>query len=166
MTFFFLSAFSPSFAADDKNVVQASTIPLGSPFYRHLAFDFNLDMREMIKFEKKGFGHGEMVTLVLISKSSGTALKEYGKRRLKADVSLQQMAEEAGLNYETLYKVARIIKEGIEAKGDKDLPPPVFPLTPKEEEEKKKKEKGKKGEGDFPGESKEPGTSPILPPGP
>lgn len=137
--------------------VEISTLPIGSSFYRHLANDFNLDLKELVKFEKKGFGHTEIVTLVLISKSSGTVLKEYGKRRLKDQTLLKDFAAEAGLDYPTLYKSARAIKEGIEAKGDTLLPPPVYeatPLpaeTPEKKSKKKKKDKTeKKPDGDNP----------------
>lgn len=122
-------------AADDESV-KSSTHPIGSAFYRHLAYDFNVDLRDLYKFERRGFGRAEIITLVMISKSSGTVLKELGKRRLKADTALKTMAAEAGLDYDTLYRVVRVIKEGIEAKGDNNLPPPVL-----ENEQAKEREK-------------------------
>lgn len=119
-------------ADENKSEVQISSTPIGSPFFRHLAYDFNLDLEELVKFEKKGFGRAETVTLVLLSKTTGKPLKEFGKRRLKEDVTLKTMAEEASLDYATLYKVVGFVKEGIEAKGENNLPPPVFQSPPKE----------------------------------
>jgi len=117
---------NPGWAADEDSDVKKSTTPIGGFFYRHLAFDYNLDLKKLVKFEKRGFGRSEIVTLVLISEITGTPLKDYGKRRLKNDFTLKEMAEEAGLDYVTLYKTVGVVKKGIEAKGDKNLPPPVF----------------------------------------
>ncbi|MCB4755762.1 MAG: hypothetical protein LHV69_01785 [Elusimicrobia bacterium] len=159
-----LILFSPSLHAyEPEPEVKLSTNPIGSPFFRHLAFDRNLDLREVVKFEKKGFGRAETVTLILISSATGKPLKEYGKRRLKEKVTLRQFAEEAKLDYDALYRQARAIKEGIEAKGDKNLPPPVFDEKPKDEKaagEAAKKEK--KGTSVEPSPSPTTGQSPTA----
>lgn len=118
-----------AFAADDYGT-EVSTQPLGSPFFRHLAFDFGLDIHDVVKLERRGFGRTETVAIVLISKSTGTGFKEYAKRRLKDKVLLKDLADEAKLDYPTLMKNAKAIKEGIEAKGDQNLPPPVFEASP------------------------------------
>ena len=107
-----------------------STGPIGGAFYRHLAFDFGLELRDLVKLERRGFGRGEVVTIVLISKATGTSFREYAKRRLKDEVLLKDLAVEAGLDYDTLQKNVKAIKEGIEAKGDVNLPPPVFEASP------------------------------------
>ena len=39
---------------------------------------------------------------------------------------METLAKEAGYTYKELVKAAREIKSDIEAKGEKDLPPPVF----------------------------------------
>ncbi len=141
--FFLLTAgFLHAYEFEDE--VEPSTSPIGSPFYRHLAHDFNLDLKDLVKFEKKGFGRGEIVTLILISTTTGKPLKEYGKRRLKEKPSLRELATEAKLDYDALYLKARRIKEGIEAKGDTNLPPPVFEDKPKKDEDEKPDEKKKK----------------------
>jgi hypothetical protein len=66
---------------------------------------------------------------------------------MKDRVSMKELAAEANLNYDDLAKEAREIKIRIEAKGDQNLPPPVFevpsptPLeTPKKDKKKKSKE--------------------------
>jgi hypothetical protein len=118
--------------------VDLSTQPIGSSFYRHLAFDFGLDIRDLVKLERRGFGHNEVVTIVLLSKATGTSVKDYAKRRLKDEVLLKDLAAEAGLDYPTLLKNARAIKEGIESKGDMNLPPPVFEASPSPEAGRKK----------------------------
>lgn len=117
--------FGSARAADPFDVVESSG-PLGSPFYRHLAFDFDLDMKKLAQYEERGFGRGEIITLVLLSKMTGTPLKDYGNRRLQERVRLEMLAEEAGIDYVTLHKAAQVVKEGIEAKGARNLPPPVF----------------------------------------
>jgi hypothetical protein len=109
---------------------KVSTAPIGSPFFRHLANDFSLDIHDVALFEKKGFGRAETVTIVLISSVTGNSLKSYGRRRLKERVPLEQLAREAGLDYPTLLRVATIIKQGIESKGENNLPPPVFAAPP------------------------------------
>jgi len=137
---------SPCHAYDDGQTPAVSTNPIGSPFYRHLAQEFNLDMHEVVKFERKGFGRGETVTIVLISSATGKPLSEYGKRRMRERVSLRTLAAEANLNYDALHARASAIKVQIEAKGDRELPPPVFEpkaKPPEGEEGFKKKEKGK-----------------------
>ncbi len=106
--------------------IAASTTPIGSPFYRHLADDFNLDLRELVKFERKGFSRTEIITLVLISDSDVKKLKEIGNRRIKDLVPLETLVKEAGLEYRSIYKVVRQMKSDIEERGDKNLPPPVF----------------------------------------
>jgi len=124
---------------EKKDEVQLSTTPIGSAFYRHLAHDRNIDLHELEKFERKGFGRAEIVTLVLISTATGKPLKEYGNRRLKDKVLLRDLAKESGLDYQTLFQKARAIKEEIEARGDKNLPPPVFEKVPKDNEIPEKK---------------------------
>lgn len=127
----------PSFA--DTFETEVSTQPLGSSFYRHLAFDYGLDIRDLVKLERRGFGRGEVVTIVLVSKATGTSVKEFAKRRLKDKVPLKDLAAEAGLDYPTLLKNVRAIKEGIESKGDQNLPPPVYEPTPTPAAKKRKK---------------------------
>src|SRR5262249_31106040 len=108
----------------DEDETKTSTAPIGTPFYRHLAADQNIDLHELEKFEKKGFGRTEIVTLVLISKSTGKPLKDYGKQRLKEKdkPTLRDLAKEANLDYDTLHANAVSIKQSIEAKGDQNLP--------------------------------------------
>ncbi len=115
-----------------------STAPIGSSFYRHVAYDFNLDLRELVKLEKRGFGRGELVTLVLISSTTGTSVKDYAKRRIKDKVLLKDLAREAGLDYPTLQKRAQVIKLDIEARPDETLPPPLFEPTPTPPQRRKK----------------------------
>ena len=132
-------------AYDDEP--EPSTAPIGSSFYRHLAFQMNLDLKELEKFEKRGFGRSEIITLIFISHSTGVPLKDYGKRRLKDKVSLRDLAAEAKMDYDTLEKNVRTVKEAIEAQGDTLLPQPVFEVNTVETEEKeksKKKDKEKK----------------------
>ena len=107
-----------------------STGPIGSPFYRHLAHDFNLDLHDLVKLERHGFGREEVVTLVLISSATGVNVKEYAKRRLKDQVLLKDLAAEAKLDYPTLERRVRAIKKDIEARGDRNLPPPVYEPSP------------------------------------
>jgi hypothetical protein len=114
-------------AEESNSEVASSTMPLGSPYYRFLANDFDIDLRELVKFERKGFGRSEIAMLVVLSGSDVKKLKALGNRRIKDQVSMETLAKEAGYNYRDLVKVAREIKADIEAKGDKDLPPPVFP---------------------------------------
>ncbi len=126
--------------ADDFGV-DVSTQPLGSPFFRHLAFDFGLDIHDVVKLERHGFGRGETVTIVLIAKATGASFKDYAKRRLKDQVPLKDLASEAKLDYPTLLKNVRAVKEGIEAKGDQNLPPPVFEPSPTPEPRRAKRGK-------------------------
>jgi hypothetical protein len=129
--------------------VQVSTTPLGSPFYRHLAQDFDIPMREMIKFERKGFGRSEMVEIILIAKTGNKTIKELGNRRIKDHVPMETLAKEAGMNYREMSKAARDIKLDIEARGEKDLPPPVYEIstsTPTGKSEKKKANQSIEGE--------------------
>jgi hypothetical protein len=125
---FALSAQAAVFEEEPK----VSTDPIGSPFYRHLAHETNLDLRELAKLELKGFGRTETVTLVLLSKATGAPIKDYANRRLgdidgKKAVTLENLTKEAGLDYPTLYKNAQAVKEGIESKGDRNLPAPMYP---------------------------------------
>src|SRR5262249_54846231 len=77
-----------------------STQPIGTPFYRHLAWDMNVDLRELVKFERHGFGRAEIVTIVLLSKTTGAALKDYGRRRVRDRTLLRDLTIEAGLDYD------------------------------------------------------------------
>jgi len=113
--------------------VNVSTAPIGSPFLRHFAYDYKFDLKELVKFEKRGFGRTEIITIALISQKTGKPMKEYGKRRLKTQVPLIDLAKEAGMDYAELYKKARTIKSEIEAQGENNLPPPIFEEKPKEE---------------------------------
>jgi hypothetical protein len=118
-------------AWEPDHAVDVSTAPIGSPFLRHYAYDYNLDLKTLVKFEKRGFGRTEIITLALISEKTGKPMKEYGKRRIKDHVPIRTLAQEAGMDYSELHKKARQIKTEIEAKGDKNLPPPVFLDIPK-----------------------------------
>ena len=113
-------------AMESKSDVEQSTTPLGSYYYRHLAFDFGQDMNKLVRYEERGFGRAEILTLILLSKITGAPLKDYGNRRLKMDKSLKELTEEAGLHYVTLYKTVAAIKTSLEEKGDSNLPPPVY----------------------------------------
>lgn len=144
-----------AFAYEDG--VDVSTEPIGSPFYRHLAYDFGLDIHDVVKLERHGFGRGEAVTLVLISKATGVSFKDYAKRRLKDQVPLKDLAAEAKLDYPTLLQNVRAVKEGIESKGDQNLPPPVFEPTPTPEPRRARR--GKK----QPSPSPAPSATPPLP---
>lgn len=155
----FLSAGS---VCADQFAPEVSTDPIGAPFFRHLAYDFGLDIRDVVKLERHGFGRGETVTLVLVAKATGTSFKEFAKRRLKDQVPLKDLAAGAKLDYPTLLKNVRAIKEGIEAKGDENLPPPVFEPTPTPEPRRARR--GKKGESPSPLPS--PAASPSLTPMP
>jgi hypothetical protein len=141
--------------------VAPSTLPIGSPFYRHLAFDFGLDIRDLVKLERRGFGRGEVVTLVLIAKSTSTTVKDLARRRLKDQVPLKDLAAETGLDYPTLLKNVRAIKEGIESKGEQNLPPPVFEPSPTPTPPKKRK-KGKESASPVPSPAASPVASPAL----
>jgi hypothetical protein len=127
--------------------VKLSTTPIGSPFLRHYANDYHLDLYELVKFEKRGFGRSEIITIALISQKTGKPMKEYGKRRLnEKGLTLKKLAEEAGMDYAVVYEQAQSIKKIVEAKGDQNLPPPVFEKkadpdkTDKELKEEKKNE--------------------------
>ncbi len=134
---------------------EISTQPIGSPYYRHLAQDMNQDLRQLVKFEKKGFGRSEIVALIIISSTTGKPLKGYGNRRLKDKVTLQQLADEAHIDYAQLMTESKRVKELIEAKGDKNLPPALYemgeilptpsptPLSKKDAKKQKKEQKKK-----------------------
>jgi hypothetical protein len=118
--------------------VKKSTTPIGSPFLRHFAYDYNYDLKRLVQYEKRGFGRTEIISLALLSSYTGKKMKVYGKKRLKQKGTIRKYVEEAGLDYDEFYKVVREIKAEIEAKGDKDLPPPVFgEIKPEKEEDKK-----------------------------
>jgi hypothetical protein len=85
-----------------------------------------MEVKELSKYEKRGFGRAEIITLVLISKKSGKKMKEYGNERLKKGTPLRDMAQREGMDYDELYKKVYVIKGDIEARGDINLPPPVF----------------------------------------
>lgn len=148
---------------------EISTAPLGSPFFRHLAFDYNLDIRDLVRLERRGFGRGESVALVLIAKSTTTTVRELARRRLRDKTSLADLAKEMNLDYPTLRRNVEAIKEGIEAKGDQNLPAPVFEPTPTPAPPKKKKRK--KGDPEpspspSPSSSPAPDASPAATPAP
>lgn len=118
---------------------EISSQPIGSAFFRHLAYDYHLDLQDLVKLEKRGFGRAETISLILISSATGTYFKDLAKRRLKEKILLRNLAAEANLNYETLQKEVIKIKTTIESKGDKNLPPPVFqePISSIKKEEAK-----------------------------
>lgn len=146
--FFFVAAFlmagcAYGYEEESKDIVP-STNPVGSSFYRHLAHDYGIDIRELVKFERRGFGRTEIVALVMISTTTGKSIKDYGRRRLRDKVTLKALAQEAGLDYGTLYRVSRTIKEEIESRSPDNLPPPVFDIpTPEATPPPEKKEKRK-----------------------
>jgi len=164
LALFFLPALSLAQSPDD---VKISTQPLGSPFIRHFTHDYNFDIKKVARFEEKGFGRTEIITLAFISSHTGVELKVYGKRRLKMDVTLRELAEEAGMEYRPLYEKAARVKKEIEAKGDKNLPPPVFAEPKKSKKDKKKEKKKKKAQeekkADNIPEEKQNGTENISP---
>ncbi len=126
-------AASTLWAADNEPKVNISTTPLGSPFLRHLAHDYKMNLRDLIKFERRGFARTEIISIALIAEKTGKPLKEYGKRRIKNKVLLRDLAQEAGMDYSALYRKSREIKAAVEAKGAENLPPPVFEEKPKNE---------------------------------
>lgn len=128
---------SETFGADTD--LKVSTQPIGSSYYRHVAFDFGLDLKKLIRYEKRGFGRAEIINLILLAKITGDKLKNFGNRRLKREATLKQMTEEAGLDYVTMYKVVQVLKKALEDKGDKNLPPPVV-LTKEDLKAKSKKD--------------------------
>jgi hypothetical protein len=111
---------------DETPVV--STAPIGSSYYRHLAHMTNIDLRELEKFEQRGFGRTEINILILISSGSVQTLKDYGNRRLKDNVPLNDLIAEAHCDHDAIYAKARAMKAAIEAMGDQNLPPPVYEL--------------------------------------
>ena len=119
-----VAATAQAAAFDDD--VTVSTAPIGSAFYRHLAFDMNHDLKKLVRYERRGFGRAEILTLLVVSKVSGVPLKDMGERRLRKEASLEDLVQEAGLDYVTVYKIVRVLKEAIEAKGMAHLPPPVY----------------------------------------
>ena len=134
--------------------VVYSTTPLGSPYYRHLAQDFNIDIKELVKFERKGFGRQEIVMLIIIANTLEKPLKEIGNRRIKEKVPMDVLVKEAKLNYGELVSAARDVKEDIESRGLKDLPKAVYDVAnstpgvvaspaPKKKKENKPKEEVK-----------------------
>ncbi len=139
----FLLISSSSHAAWDEPPA-VSTDPIGSPFYRHLAQQANLDLRTLVRFEKRGFGRNEICSLVLLSSATHVDIKDYGKRRLKDKVTIQQFADEGHVDYDDLMTRSREMKRRIEAMGDRNLPPPVYPEPSPSETPDDKKEKGKK----------------------
>lgn len=145
MVLFSFASVSSGWAAYGDDV-EVSTNPIGSPFFRHLANQYNLELKELVKLEDRGFGRTETITLILISSATGKYFKDLAKRRLKEKIHLKDLAEEAQLNYGLISLQAQEIKTSIEAKGDRNLPPPVFATpspTPapvkKEKKDKKKK---------------------------
>jgi hypothetical protein len=141
-------------AAYQDPEIELSTDPIGSSYYRHLARESNIDLRELVKFERRGFGRTEINILILISSGSVQTLKDFGNRRLKEKTSLEEMVRGAGFDFDTVYVKARELKTTIEAMGDNDLPPPVFeatlstatvsPKLTKEEKRRLKKERKEK----------------------
>lgn len=111
---------------------------------RHLASQYNVDLHDLVKFEKRGFGRTETITLVLLSQATNKPLKEYAKERLKNKTPLRELSKQAGVDYQALYNVVQDIKNDIESMGDKNLPPPVFDKKPKDPEDIKKEKKLKK----------------------
>ncbi|MCG3203393.1 MAG: hypothetical protein KCHDKBKB_00050 [Elusimicrobia bacterium] len=139
---------APLQAAFYDEGLPVSTHPIGSPFYRHLAQETNIDLRELVKFEKRGFGRSEIITLIFISSATGKPLKDYGQRRLKDKVSLRELAAEAQLDYSELHKRVKEFKTRLEFLGDDLLPPPVYEVDTSTQvspsQSKKKKDKRKK----------------------
>jgi hypothetical protein len=110
-----------------------------------------LDLKDLVKLEKRGFGRVETVSLILISSATGKYFKDLAKRRLKEKISLRDLAAEAKLDYNAIHSRAQEIKLTLEAKGDRTLPPPVFETpsptpAPKEKKKKKREEKESKHE--------------------
>jgi hypothetical protein len=106
--------------------VKLSTNPVGSPFIRHLASDFQVDVIKLSKFEKRGFSRSEIITLLLISEKTKKPMKELGTERLKSQIPLRDMAKREAMDYDELYQMVKDIKEDVESRGEHGLPPPVF----------------------------------------
>jgi len=105
---------------------EVSTAPIGLSYYRHLAQMTNIDLRELEKFERRGFARTEINILIILSSGSVQALKDYGNRRLKDNVALDDLIAEAHKDHDAVYAQARKMKADIEAMGDENLPPPVY----------------------------------------
>lgn len=138
-------------ALSSSTSVGTSTTPIGSPYYRYLAYDFDIPIKELVKFERKGFGRVEIVEIILIANAEDKPIKELGNRRIKDHVPMETLAKEAGLNYREVVKVAREIKEEIESRDLKDLPPAVYDsgtssgaVTNADKNSKKNQDQGKK----------------------
>lgn len=109
--------------------VAVSTVPMGSPYVRHLAFDQKTDIRLLAHCEKRGFGRTEMALLTMLSASSGRPLSDFARRRIaRKPATLEDMARDLGLDFPTLLRAAQSLKKSIEARGSEGLPPPVFEL--------------------------------------
>ena len=123
---FILTSPKVLFSAEWAETPTVSTQPIGSPFFRHLAVEMNQDLKELHKFEKAGYGRVEIITLLLLSQSTGLKLEEYANLRIKDRKSLRQLTADAKLDYGTIHQQARNLKEKIEAMGANNLPPPIF----------------------------------------
>jgi hypothetical protein len=124
--------------------VDVSTGPIGSSYYRHLAQMTNIDLHELVKFERRGFGRTEINVLVVISSGSIKTMKDYGNRRLKDNVPLDDLIKEAHRDHDEVYRRAREMKAAIEAMGDQNLPPPVYEVANSTPDAAKKEKKEKK----------------------
>ena len=108
---------------------SVSTAPIGSSYYRHLAQETSTDIRDLVKFERRGFGRTEINILILISNGSVQTLKDYGNRRIKESVPLKKLVSEAGKDFDEIYGRARELKSRIEKMGDSNLPPAVYEVA-------------------------------------
>jgi hypothetical protein len=139
MAFAAMSSYTHA-AYEEEEII--STAPIGSSFYRHLARETNIDLRELVKFEKRGFGRTEICILILISTESVQTLKDNGNKRLKEQTPLKVLVKDANMDFDKVYAQARELKTRIEAMGDENLPEAIYEVaqsTPTETPKKKKK---------------------------
>ncbi|MBI4395621.1 MAG: hypothetical protein HY548_00905 [Elusimicrobia bacterium] len=112
-----------------ESEIETSTAPLKtypSPFTKALAERFDRPVDPLKKLEMTGYGRTEMITLILISSESAKPWDELIKERGKG-TKLRKIAEDAGLNYNDIFRRSEQIRKEINA----TLPPkPEKPASP------------------------------------
>lgn len=104
--------------------IDSSTEPLRktpTTFARRLAQKADWPLEKIEKLERKGYGRTEIISLIEIARRSPKTWDDLVKERDKGK-KMRELAEEAALNYNEVFRRAQKLRDEINAEVEGQLP--------------------------------------------